>query len=69
MVEDESTWTVEDEGRLVRIQLVKANPRKDDCWLALMRDKTFAPDPVTLNEMRKKLDLEQFQLEVILVLK
>ena len=64
VIEDESTWTMEDGGKLLRIQLVKANPKKDDCWLALMKDKTFAADAFTLNEMRKKLDLEQFQIEV-----
>lgn len=64
VVEDESTWTLEDK-QLLRIQLVKANPRKDQCWLSLLKDQFYA-DAKTLNEMRKKLDLEQFQLEVCL---
>ena len=35
---------------------------KDECWLSLLKDQ-FYPDPLILNEMRKKLDLERFQLE------
>ena len=62
-MEDESTWTIEDR-KLLRIQLVKADERtKDHCWLSLLEGQ-FTPDPITLNEMRKKLDLERFQLEV-----
>ncbi len=53
-----------EDRRLLRIQLAKANPRKDSCWMALMADMRFAPDPVMAHEMRKKLDLEQFQMEV-----
>ena len=60
---DESTWTIEDK-KLLRIQLVKADQRtKDQCWLSLLENQ-FSPDPIILNEMRKKLDLERFQIEV-----
>ena len=60
---DESTWTIEDK-KLLRIQLVKADQRtKDECWLSLLENQ-FSPDPIILNEMRKKLDLERFQIEV-----
>ena len=38
---------------------------KDTCWLSLLKDPIqFQPDPYILNDMRKKLDLERFQLEV-----
>jgi len=59
---DESTWTIEDK-KLLTIQLVKADERtKDQCWLSLLENQ-FIPDAFVLNEMRKKLDLERFQLE------
>lgn len=62
VIQDESTWTIEDR-KLLRIQLVKADERtKDHCWLSLL-EAQFTPDPITLSEMRKKLDLERFQLE------
>ena len=65
IIEDESTWTIEDQ-QLLRIQLVKMDERsKDTCWLSLLKDPIqFQPDPYILNDMRKKLDLERFQLEV-----
>ena len=63
VIEDESVWTIEDQ-KLLRIQLVKADEKvKDQCWISLLKNQ-FVPDPFTLNEMRKKLDLERFQLEV-----
>ena len=63
VIMDESTWTIEDK-KLLRIQLVKADQRtKDQCWLSLLENQ-FSPDPIILNEMRKKLDLERFQIEV-----
>ena len=65
-MEDESTWTVEDQ-KLIRIQLIKAHHgTKDLCWLSLLEGE-YQPDPIALNEMRKKLDLEKFQIEVCLV--
>ena len=64
---DESTWTIEDK-KLLTIQLIKADERtKDQCWLSLLENQ-FIPDAFVLNEMRKKLDLERFQLEVRLVI-
>ena len=60
---DESTWTIEDQ-KLLRIQLVKADQRtKDQCWLSLL-ENAFLPDPIVLNEMRKKLDLERDILRI-----
>ena len=62
MIEDESIWTIEDQI-LLRIQLIKADERtKDQCWISLLENQ-FIPDAFTLTEMRKKLDLERFQLE------
>lgn len=71
VVEDESTWTLEDK-KLIRIQLVKAiSSSREVCWTSLLKegaddhpDRCFRPDPVVLAEMRKKLDLEMFQREV-----
>ena len=63
MIVDESTWTIEDR-KLLRIQLVKADERtKDQCWLSLLENQ-YQPDAFVISEMRKKLDLERFQLEV-----
>jgi hypothetical protein len=62
VVKDESTWTIEDK-KLIRIQLIKAHHKtKDLCWVSLLENQYYT-DPVTLNEMRKKLDLENFQKE------
>lgn len=62
VIEDESVWTIEDQ-KLLRIQLVKADERtKDNCWISLLENQ-FIPDVLTLTEMRKKLDLERFQIE------
>jgi len=63
VIEDESTWTLEDGGKLLRILYAKANPGKDSCWVSLLKNGSFAPDPHNLLEMRKKLDLELFQIE------
>ena len=61
--EDDSIWTIEDR-KLLRIQCVKAHAKtKDMCWTSLLKNGQFMPDVRTLNEMRKKLDLEQFQKE------
>ena len=35
---------------------------KDIAWLSLFKNQ-YKPDPVVLTEMRKKLDLERFQME------
>ena len=62
IIVDESTWTIEDK-ELLRIQLVKMDERiKDIAWLSLFKNQ-YKPDPVVLTEMRKKLDLERFQME------
>ena len=47
------------------IVLPKADySKKEIIWEALLHDGRFKPDLITFNEMRKKLDLEKFQIEV-----
>ncbi|XP_063218945.1 nudC domain-containing protein 2-like [Bacillus rossius redtenbacheri] len=59
----ESTWVIEDK-KLLRIILSKAHSGvKESIWTSLLKDGTGTPDPLTLHEMRKKLDLEMFQIE------
>ncbi|KAL1110240.1 hypothetical protein AAG570_008317 [Ranatra chinensis] len=63
-----SVWTLE-ENRLLHILLSKATySGKEFVWEALLKDGTYAPDLLTLNEMRKKIDLEKFQMEVSTVI-
>jgi len=59
VVEDESTWTIEDQ-KLLRILLVKSS--KEGYWRSLLKNE-YQPDPFTLQEVRKKLDLERYQIE------
>lgn len=62
---EEAIWTLEDEGSLLDIVLPKADYKKKEIvWEALFADKRYQPDPKTMLEMRKKLDLEMFQMEV-----
>lgn len=61
---DDSVWTIED-GCLLDIVLSKSDTfKQDEIWESLLNDDRFKPDPLTFHEMRKKLDLERFQLEV-----
>lgn len=61
-------WTIED-GCILDIILSKAEYQgKDTLWDSLLKDGSFCPDPLTLLEMRKKLDLEKFQLEASKIL-
>jgi len=61
---DETVWTIEDNGTLLNIVLAKADfVKKEIVWESLMEDGSFRADPITYNEMRKKLDLEKFQIE------
>ena len=52
------------EGALLSIVLVKSARRADATWPSLLRDGGYAPDPVTLDNMQKKMTLERFQKEV-----
>lgn len=58
---DDSVWTLED-GRLVRICLVKADKTAGSCWLSLLTDQ-FVADPFVADQMQQKLTLQRFQLE------
>eukprot|EP00096_Caligus_rogercresseyi_P010522 TRINITY_DN3875_c0_g1_i1.p1 TRINITY_DN3875_c0_g1~~TRINITY_DN3875_c0_g1_i1.p1 ORF type:complete len:167 (+),score=57.85 TRINITY_DN3875_c0_g1_i1:46-546(+) len=66
VMEDDCLWTLE-EKQLLRISLTKAESRsKETCWPGLLKNGAelqFKPDPFVFNEMRKKLDLEKFQVE------
>jgi hypothetical protein len=65
---DETVWTVED-NKLLNIVLAKADvSSKDEIWESLLEGGVYQPDPFTMQEMRKKLDLERFQIEVSLLL-
>lgn len=59
---DDSIWTLEDK-KIVHIALTKADAcSKETLWEGLLKDN-FLADPWTVHEMRKKLDLEHFQIE------
>jgi len=60
VIEDDSTWTIEDQ-KLLRILLVKS--RKSSYWESLLEGGVYQPDPAQLLGMRQKLDLERLQLE------
>jgi len=65
---DETVWTLED-NKLLNIVLGKADVSlKDEIWESLLEGGVYQPDANTLHEMRKKLDLERFQIEVSLLL-
>ena len=60
---------MEDNGTLLNIVLPKSDyTAKEIVWEALMADKRYQADSLTLHEMRKKLDLEKFQIEVSVLL-
>lgn len=62
---DETVWTLEDNCTLLNIVLAKADyVRKEVVWESLMEDGSYKADPLTFHEMRKKIDLEKFQIEV-----
>lgn len=62
---DEAVWTIEDNSSLLSIVLPKADfAGKEIIWEALMDSGQYHADPLTFHEMRKKLDLEKFQIEV-----
>ncbi|XP_076067240.1 nudC domain-containing protein 2-like isoform X2 [Oratosquilla oratoria] len=60
--EDETLWTLEDK-KILHIVMSKADPmHKEKVWEGLLTDN-YTADPWVLLEMRKKLDLERFQME------
>lgn len=59
---DETVWTLEDK-KLLHIAMTKADAcTKENLWEGLLTDR-FLADPFIQLEMRKKLDLEHFQME------
>ena len=63
VIEDEMVWTLEDR-KLIHIVLAKADCNvRETIWEGLLKDE-FHADPWKVLEMRKKLDLERFQIEV-----
>ncbi|XP_063851143.1 nudC domain-containing protein 2-like [Scylla paramamosain] len=59
---DETVWTLEDK-KLLHIAMTKADAcTKETLWEGLLTDR-FLADPFVQLEMRKKLDLEHFQME------
>ncbi|RUS74235.1 hypothetical protein EGW08_018003 [Elysia chlorotica] len=58
---DEAVWTLEDK-RYVRICLSKSHSTAAHCWPSLLVGQ-FKVDPVTFDEMQKKLTLQRFQFE------
>ncbi|KAG7173294.1 NudC domain-containing protein 2-like, partial [Homarus americanus] len=59
---DETVWTLEDK-KILHIVLSKADAcSKETLWEGLLADD-FLADPWTAQEMRKKLDLERFQID------
>ncbi|CAN0276627.1 unnamed protein product [Lampetra planeri] len=61
VISDESTWTLEDR-RVLRVVLVKSHREAGSCWPSLL-EGAFPADPITLDNMQKKLTLERFQNE------
>jgi len=51
-----------EDGRMVRICLVKADKMAGSCWNSLLTDQ-FAADPFTADQMQQKLTLQRFQFE------
>lgn len=51
---------------MLRIVLVKSGREASNCWSSLLEGE-YATDPLLFNEMEKKLTLERFQREVIVV--
>jgi len=58
---DEALWTLEDKVR-VHICLGKAHNTAAHCWPSLLKGQYLA-DPMTYDEMQKKLTLQRFQFE------
>ncbi|XP_005104541.1 nudC domain-containing protein 2 [Aplysia californica] len=58
---DDAVWTLEDK-KMVRICLSKVHSTAAHCWPSLLKDQ-YRADPVTFDEMQKKLTLQRFQFE------
>lgn len=63
VVADECTWIIEEQERIM-ILLAKSEPANaEKVWESLLAGHGYAPDPLVMHEMMKKLDLEKFQME------
>ncbi|KAI5713816.1 hypothetical protein M8J76_005980 [Diaphorina citri] len=63
---DEIIWTLENNGTLINIVLPKAEFKgKEQIWNSLFVNskENYATDPTIFHEMKKKMDLEKFQIE------
>lgn len=56
-----------EERKIIYILLAKVDlPEKEVIWESLLKGGQYAPNPLEEMEMRKKLDLERFQLQASL---
>lgn len=62
IVKDYSLWTLED-NKLLHIVLQKCERNASNCWKSLLANNEYPVDPLTFQEMEKKLTLERFQNE------
>lgn len=63
---EEIIWTLESSGTVLNIVLTKAEFKgKEQIWSSLFVDskENYVADPLVLHEMKKKMDLEKFQIE------
>lgn len=63
---DEIIWTLENGGTILNIVLTKAEFKgKEQIWSSLFVEsgENFVAEPLILHEMKKKMDLEKFQIE------
>ena len=52
-----------EDNKMIRIMLVKSGREASNCWSSLLEGK-YTCDPMTFDQMEKKLTLERFQREV-----
>ncbi|XP_071846333.1 nudC domain-containing protein 2-like isoform X2 [Apostichopus japonicus] len=60
---DDCLWSLEDRKK-VQIMLVKSRRSADNCWPSLFVDQ-YKADPLTFDDMEKKMTLERFQKEFV----
>jgi len=64
-VKIECVHVLVEDGRMVRICLIKADKTAASCWQSLLTNQ-FAVDAFVADQMQQKLTLQRFQLEVSL---
>eukprot|EP00050_Salpingoeca_kvevrii_P002028 m.185531 g.185531 ORF g.185531 m.185531 type:complete len:158 (-) comp10519_c0_seq3:11737-12210(-) len=62
IIEDESFWTLEDNGATVRVALTKALRGAEHAWKSLLKG-AYDADAAVFDDMEKQLTLERFQRE------